>query len=202
MIERRFTKDARAKRRGREIEGYAAVFYRKDDPGTEYELIPGFKERIGEHAFDGVLERGDDVLGLFNHDLDAILGRRRAHTLELSVDNTGLRYRIQAADTERARDLLEHIDRGDIDGSSFSFLVEDDGEVIFQEGDQVIRLIRSVDRLIDVGPVTFPAYEATSAAARSGATPELTKRLRAEAVRIRLRDLALERGRLLTRSPC
>ena len=51
------------------------------------------------------------------------------------------------------------INRGDLTGSSFAFTVE---EQAFREMEnRIIREIASV-RLFDVGPVTFPAYQATS----------------------------------------
>jgi hypothetical protein len=79
------------------IVGYGSVFYREDDPGTEYELWRGFKERIGRSAFDSRLT--DDVRALFNHDTNMVLGRTTAETLKLSVDDVGLRYEIEPPDT-------------------------------------------------------------------------------------------------------
>lgn len=148
------------------ISGYAAVFYRKDDPGTEFQLFRGLTERIMPGAFDRALKEKQNVAGLFNHDDSKLLGRVASGTLRLSVDNVGLRYDIDVADTSDGRDLLELISRGDVTGSSFSFRVKSE-TFRDSEGDgDEIREVNDVD-LFDVGPVVFPAYEATTAGLRS-----------------------------------
>lgn len=149
---------------GKTITGYGAVFFNADDPGTEFELFAGLKERIAPGAFDRALAERDDVRGLFNHDRSAVLGRTESGTMRLTVDAKGLRYSIDVADTSLARDVVESIKRGDVSGSSFSFEVTDQEFSTVDEVD--IRVIQGV-RLFDTGPVTFPAYEATTAAARS-----------------------------------
>jgi hypothetical protein len=154
---------------GPKIEGYAAVFYRDDDPGTEFELFDGFVERIAPGAFDDVLDQ--DVRGLFNHRADNILGRT-PETMRLSVDDIGLRYEIDLADTTLGRDLQQHLRRGDVTGSSFSFIVEAE-EIDDPEDGPTIRTITKFRSLFDVGPVTFPAYQATEANTRSVAEESL-----------------------------
>lgn len=153
------------------IVGYAAVFYRASDPGTEYKFAgfwDDFTERIMPTAFDDAL-KSDDVRALFNHDPNHILGRSTSGTLKLTVDATGLRYEIAPPDTAMARDLVESIRRGDISGSSFSFIPE---ELQWREQkgpDDKTIVIREVVRakLFDVGPVTFPAYESTTTGVRA-----------------------------------
>ncbi|MCA9167579.1 MAG: HK97 family phage prohead protease [Planctomycetales bacterium] len=49
------------------ITGYAAKFYKENDPGTQYQLWPGAYERVMPGAFASVFKRRDDVRGLFNH---------------------------------------------------------------------------------------------------------------------------------------
>jgi HK97 family phage prohead protease len=152
----------------RAIVGYAAVFYRAGDPGSQYELYSDLWERIMPGAFDRAL-REDDVRGLFNHDPNQLLGRNKAGTLTLSVDATGLRYEIPCdSDSGLHKDVARMLERGDLSGSSFSFSLGEQGNVVWrEEGGITIREIHGV-RLWDVGPVTFPAYEATSAGLRSG----------------------------------
>ncbi|MGP9579694.1 HK97 family phage prohead protease [Halomonas sp. AOP42-E1-40] len=144
------------------IVGYGAVFNQRSD------MIMGmFMERIAPGAFDDVL--GDDVRGLFNHDPNFVLGRTRSKTLSLSVDGEGLRYEIDPPDTQTVRDLvLAPLRRGDITGSSFAFRVAPDGDE-WTEGEDgiVIRTINRFSRLLDVSPVTYPAYPDAGAAARS-----------------------------------
>jgi HK97 family phage prohead protease len=146
----------------RTIEGYAAVFY-DGTPGTEYELWEGAKERILPGAFSKAV-KSDDVRALFNHDPNHLLGRTTAGTLRLTEDSRGLGYSIDPPDTQAGRDTLVSLDRGDLSGSSFSFVVTDEN---WRKEDGIrIREIRGA-KLFDVGPVTFPAYAGTAALARS-----------------------------------
>ena len=144
------------------IVGYAAVFHRADDPGTEFELWADLVEWIEPGAFSRVGE--DDVRGLFNHDPRLLLGRAKAGTLRLSVDTIGLRYEIDPPDTQAGKDTLESIRRGDVDGSSFAFLPR---AVRYQRLDdkREARVLTDVE-VFDVGPVTYPAYQATTSGVR------------------------------------
>lgn len=146
------------------LEGYAAVFYRESDKATEYELWPGLIERVMPGAFDRALRERQDVRALFNHDASAVLGRTGPGTLRLNVDDVGLRYEIDLPDTQAGRDVATSVERGDVTGSSFSFAPH---AVTWKDmPDMTIRELTDVD-LYDVSPVTFPAYEGTSVAARS-----------------------------------
>lgn len=140
------------------IIGYAAVYNRQSlDLG-------GFREVILPGAFDKILNRQrakQDVVALFNHDSNIVLGRASSGTLELSSDDKGLRYVITPP-TTRA-DIVELIQRRDVKGSSFAFTVGKDGESFAtDEGGGALRQIREVSGLYDVGPVVTPAYPQTS----------------------------------------
>jgi len=139
------------------IVGYAAVYNRLSlDLG-------GFREEILPGAFDRILsKRGKDVVALFNHDGNIVLGRSSSGTLELSSDDKGLKY-VVTPPVSRA-DVLELIQRRDVRGSSFAFTVEPKNES-FRTGEdgKAIRQIREVSGLYDVGPVLNPAYPSTSA---------------------------------------
>lgn len=176
-VERRFrrgTVEMRGAGGARKIAGYGAVFY-DGSAATEYELYPGAVERILEGAFGGL--EGADVVSLFNHEPSLILGRTAAGTLRLEVDSRGLRYEVDLGETQVARDVREHVQRGDVSGSSFAFqAIEDRWR---RENGKDVREIRRV-KLFDVGPVVEPAYAATSAEARAVGSAE---NLREEAIR-------------------
>lgn len=173
--------------KGRQIAGYASVFY-DGTPETEFRIFDDFVERIMPGAFDKTLKDGDDVRALFNHNPSMILGRTSSDTLALSIDKRGLRFSVDLGDTTVARDVLAHVERGDVTGSSFGFEITDQE---FRMEDKVeIREITGV-RLFDVGPVTFPAYDATEVDARAEA-----EGLRANMEVWRTNE---ERKRLLTR---
>ncbi len=152
------------------LAGYAAVFYTPDDPGTEFQLYSDCKERIMPTAFDRAIREGQDVRALFNHDPNCLLGRRSAGTMKCSADKRGFLYEIVPGDTSIARDVCQHVKRGDVTGSSFSFRVVK--QMFATEGDMDIREVHDVD-VYDAGPVVFPAYDATTAGMRSiGDHPE------------------------------
>ncbi|MHB1037539.1 MAG: HK97 family phage prohead protease [Pirellulales bacterium] len=182
--------ESRAEGEGKTITGYGAVYYRADDPGTEYELWEGLFERIMPGAFDRAIKE-DDVRGLFNHDPNQILGRNTAKTMRLTSDAKGLRYEIDPPDTQLGHDLLASIKRGDISGSSFSFVP--DRVTWIEEGARMIRQIEAV-RLWDTGPVTFPAYTATTAGTRTLHGRDLGREAEAVAVRRRLVEIEAEAG--------
>ena len=146
------------------ITGYASVFFDGTER-TEFELFPGVRERVDPSAFDKTLSRGDDVRALFNHDPTQILGRSTSGTLRLRTDAIGLRYDVDLGESSIARDVAEHIQRRDVTGSSFAFLIrEEDWETL--ESGVDIRTVKQAD-LFDVGPVTFPAYEGSAVELKS-----------------------------------
>jgi len=81
------------------------------------------REIILPGAFDDVLN--DDVRALFNHDSSMILARSKngEGTLQIGVDETGLYYEFEPPDTQVGRDLMTSIQRGDVDQSSFGFMI-------------------------------------------------------------------------------
>ena len=179
VAERRFTTGHKLETRDGEkpvIFGYAARFY-DGTPATEFELWTDTVERIMPMAFDKALAE-DDVRALFNHDTNHILGRTTAKTLTLGKDDLGLRYEIDVPATTLGRDLALSVKRGDVTGSSFSFVTTD--EEWRKEGGKNIREIKGV-QLFDVGPVTFPAYESTTSAVRSVSEPDSSARQSFEA---------------------
>lgn len=166
-VERRFTPtsstacfEVRANGDGQmpTLVGYAAVFNSRTEFGW-------FDEEIAPGAFSQSLSDGDDVRALFNHESARVIGRRNAETLRLEEDTTGLRVEIDLPDTTTARDLVASIERGDIDGMSFGFRAREQ-EWIEREDETELRRLISVE-LIEVSPVTFPAYADTSIAKRS-----------------------------------
>lgn len=190
-IERRFVQglELRASANGRAITGYAAVF---DSPSQD---LGGFIETIDPGAFTKTLKEAD-VRALGNHDPSFLLGRSKARTLRLSVDRVGLRYEvdINTADPD-GQSALARVQRGDWDGSSFTFTTIRDQWSF--DTDPARRTLLEV-ALIDVGPVTFPAYLDTTVNARAALmaaarTARLTpEELLAGAKAARLRELGLE----------
>lgn len=150
--------EARAEGEGRKLSGYGAVFNQRTD------IMGLFDEQIAPGAFRDAIGR-DDVRALFNHDPNYVLGRSSAGTLSMAEDARGLRYDIDPPDTQVGRDVVTLVARGDVQGSSFSFEVEEETWDYPQDGGKPTRTIVRA-KLYDVGPVTFPAYEQTTVSAR------------------------------------
>jgi HK97 family phage prohead protease len=137
--------------------------------------LGGFRETILPGAFDKVLSRQrgkQDVVALFNHDPNQLLGRTSSGTLELTSDDKGLRYSVVLPNTELGRTIGELVARSDLRGSSFAFTVPADGkgeQWTQGEDGKPRRSIREVSGLFDVSVVTHPAYPSstTSVARRS-----------------------------------
>lgn len=144
------------------ITGYAAVFSADSLP------IGGqFVERLQAGCFTEALKNSPDVLALFNHSADLVLGRTTAGTLRLSQDSYGLAAEIDPPDTQWARDLMVSMKRGDIHQMSFAFTVAPGGDSWSKRSDgKDLRTITAVDQIFDASVVSRPAYPQTSATAR------------------------------------
>jgi len=155
----------------RRIVGYGAVF------NSLSQDLGGFREIVLPGFFDEVLL--DDVRCLNNHDPNQLLGRTASGTMTIRQDELGLRFDTLSPDTSYGHDLQILIDRGDVDQSSFGWFTKEDRWEERPDG-TVIRYLVKAERLVDVGPVTFPAYTATSAQMRSmmGDVPEIPAGLR------------------------
>ncbi len=138
------------------IVGYAAKF------GVNSLDLGDFIERIDPGAFGIVAERRGrkkplETRALWNHDANYPLARYPG-TLKLTVDDVGLRYEFPVPDTSYGRDIASNIRANIVRGSSFSFTVPSGGDSWSVEDGRSIRTIQRIDTLLDVGPVTFPAY--------------------------------------------
>lgn len=158
---------------GKTVEGYAAVFHNPEDRGTEYRLCDDIIERIDAQAFQRAIAEKQPCRCLVNHDPNYRLGRVDKGTLRLKTDERGLKYEADIPDTQVGRDTATDLNNGNLDGSSFSFAVVGQRWEDVKRGDDymTIRTITDVD-LYDVGPVGFPAYEATTAGIRSAERTE------------------------------
>lgn len=128
--------------------------------------LGGFKERNAEGAFDEALKTSD-VRGLFNHDPNYVLGRM-GKTMRVSADERGMHYDIPSLPESRA-DVREAIERGDVEGSSYSFTLREGGDRWDEEDGVLVRTILpgGVARIYDLGPVTFPAFRSTTVSKRA-----------------------------------
>ena len=175
---------------GQIVEGYAAVF---DQPAVIYESeYSGWKyiEKIDRNAFTNA--KMNNVVFKYNHQDDAlILARTSNNTLNLSVDNTGLKITADIIDTNMGQDIYKLIKRKDLTKMSFAFTVKDDTVESDSDNKIYTRTINSFNEIFDVAVVDFPAYEGTSIEARDQEYfKQLEKQIRDKERRKRLLLLA------------
>lgn len=150
--------------RGKVLTGRPIVFNQRTNVGW-------YDEIIEDHALDSTDLK--DVRFLVNHNTNMIpLARSRNNnansTMQMEVvDGEGMDIRVNL-DTENnadARSLYSAVERGDISGMSFMFVVDKDSwdDV---DSDHPVRTIRSFKQVLEVSAVTFPAYEQTNIQAR------------------------------------
>lgn len=165
---------------GKTLEGYAAVF----DADTEINSWEGhFKERIVRGAFRKTLKERTPVLQ-FDHGHDSRFGNLPIGSFEqIKEDKHGLR--VQARLFEHAEPIRQAIEAGAVSGMSFRFKVvrdswaDKDGNEIKDRGELIDllyggdkkrgplqRTIKEV-KLMEAGPVVFPAYPQTTVGVRS-----------------------------------
>ncbi|TDT94913.1 hypothetical protein DFO45_2671 [Azorhizobium sp. AG788] len=149
--------EVRAASTGRTAVGYAAVF------NSPTQIGDWFIEEVAPGAFDDAVA-GGDVRALFDHNSARLLGRTTSGTLRLGQDAIGLAVEIDLPDTGDGRDVATLLERGDITGMSFGFMVTK--ETWDETGNIPKRTIQKVD-LLEVSIVSFPAYADTSVALRS-----------------------------------
>ena len=147
------------------LEGYAALFNKETQIGGD---LFGWRETIKPGAFTQSIGE-DDILALFNHNEDAVLGRSGADTLALREDKKGLHAMMTPPDTVVGRDLVTLVRRGDISGMSFAFLArKQQWDEPKKKGQLPLRTLLNL-QLFDVSVVTYPAYPQTSVSARDQA---------------------------------
>lgn len=163
-VERRYTAgilEIRAAAEGTRIGGYGAVF------GKLSKNLGGFVERVDPGAFNEARSLGwPNVVCRYNHDSNMILGTIHGNTLQLRTDSVGLDYEVLPPPSRT--DVLELVQRRDIQFSSFAFRVPEGGDTwsTTRDTNYPMRSLHEV-QLVDVAPVLDPAYPDATAGLRS-----------------------------------
>ena len=146
---------------GLTLTGYAAMF----DTPTRIDSWEGkFDEQISRGAFRKTLRERMPVLQ-FDHGHDSRTGSVPIGAISaLKEDKQGLHVTARLHDNDLVKPIRDAIESGAIDGMSFRFqVVKDEWD---ESGDVPLRTIKEV-RLMELGPVVFPAYASTSVGVRS-----------------------------------
>lgn len=124
------------------------------------------REKYSPFCFrESLRDKENDIKCCRNHLRQDILGRLSNATLTLNDTERGLEYSVLLNDDDpEAMRIYSQVLRGDICGASTTFFVEKmdtkeskEGRVYVYE-DTIVKA-----RLLEVGPVTDPAYDDTSA---------------------------------------
>ena len=142
-----------------------------DQKTTIYDWCGEYEEEIARGAGAKTI-KNDDVTALFNHDDNQLLARTEAKTLRLSEEKGGIDCEIDPLlDTHLGNYVYRMVEAGNIRGMSFGFQVVRDEWTWGKDEKPDHRKILEF-RLIDVSPVTNPAYKQTSIGVRSARLPE------------------------------
>lgn len=178
---RSFSGDAVPKIDGdsRNVDGYSIVFDVESQIMYDYWDGEYFIEKISRSAVTEELIRSCDIKALMEHNRERLLARSNngVGTLQLSIDEKGLKYRFGAPNTQTGDEALELVRRGDIGGSSFAFVAR--GDSVHRSWDEErqiwIHEIRKIDAIYDISLTSDPAYLQTSVEVRSLLPPDKPK---------------------------
>lgn len=139
------------------VNGYASTF----EPYVLYsDGETEVREQIDPHAFDAADMA--DVIMQYDHE-GRVFARTSNDTLQLAVDEHGLKVRADLSRTEGARQLYEEIKSGMITQMSFAFTISEDE----YNKKERLRTVKRIRKLYDVSAVSIPANPGTEIAARS-----------------------------------
>lgn len=157
----------------KEIRSISNVFELEDRHITGYGVM--FESESVDMGFIEVIKRGaitqeqidnSDIFIYFNHNDNEILARSTngEGSVKFTVDEIGLKYEFDAPHTQRGDELLEHIRRGELRGSSFGFMlpVDGSGEKWEKRDGKYFRTITKIARIVECSPVFTPAYQQTT----------------------------------------
>lgn len=76
-------------------------------------------------SFDVCLKQNPDVIALYNHNTDNVLGRVSNGRLKINASAQGLNIELTPSNTSYARDLIELVKDGTVRGMSFGARIKD-----------------------------------------------------------------------------
>lgn len=142
------------------LEGMPIVFNKRtlinDTHGSYYEVI-----------LPEALDNTDlsDCRLLYNHDLNKVPLARTPKTMQITKTSAGVNVKAELSDTEHANNVYTAVERGDLSGMSFGFVVPEGGDSYDPE--TKTRTIHEISKVYEFSVVAFPAYPQTSVEARS-----------------------------------
>lgn len=155
------------------VTGYATTF---NQPYVLWEQ-EGYKvvEQVAPTAFNEC--DMSDVIMQYDH-AGRVFARNKNGTLNLQIDEIGLKITADLGGTDIGRQLYQEIKGGYTDKMSFGFVVESDKqEYVSENGSEtVLRTILKIKKLYDVSAVSLPANDMTSISARNFANGAIERK--------------------------
>lgn len=159
---------AEGKAPSRTIEGYAIVF------GQESRLLVDYWDAYREIIEPGAVTaedlKGFDIKMTMYHNREKILARsnKGEGTLNLSVDEVGVKYSFEAPNTPDGDTALELVKRGDLSGSSFMYWTDESQNVSYEKTAEgvLLRHVKKISEIYDMTIAADPAYTQTNVTAR------------------------------------
>ena len=159
---------------------FTTEFKVRDSDEQDKKIIEGYFIRFNEETYlgQGIYEEvapeavtdsimNNDIRALFNHDTGLVLARTVPNTMKLRQDKIGVFASLVVNTNDRqAMDALARVERGDISGASFGFMIKPGGEEMVTREDGTVKFIlRDID-VHEVSVCTFPQYTTTAVNAR------------------------------------
>lgn len=153
---------------GRTIEGYAIVF------GVESNLLVDYWDAYREIIEPGAITadelKGMDIKMTMYHNREKLLARsnKGVGTLNITVDEVGVKYSFEAPDTVDGNTALELVRRGDLAGSSFMYWTDEGSNVSYEKTAEgiLLRHVKKISMIYDMTIAADPAYNETTVTAR------------------------------------
>ena len=160
----------------RKVSGYACVF-------NSSSRDIGFIETVSDMAITEDTILRSDVFATLNHNPERVLARCKygSGSLQLSVDERGLRYEYEAPHTALGDEVIEAIRRGDLTDASFAFTIDaedPDAQKWEKRADGTyVRTIYKIAQLYDISNVWTGAYAEASSEIRSNTIQDYSEEI-------------------------
>lgn len=171
------------------VSGYASVFNHPYTLYSDDEMI--IQEQVDPNAFENA--DMSDVILQYNHE-GRVFARVSNGTLNVGVDETGLKIEADLGGTDIGQQLYQEIKGGYTTQMSYGYTVRDAKweELKAEDGRTIeLRTVTEIGKVYDVSAVSIPANDATSISVRN-LSDGVIEQVKAE----RLEALELERTKL------
>lgn len=164
------------------LEGVPIVF---DTPTIINDKFGSYKEIIKSGALSDI--SFDDTTLLYNHDLSKVPLARSPKTMQLFVEDNGVKMIANLANTENAKEIYAAVKRGDLSGMSFAFKVPKGGD--YFDPNTNTRTINKIEKIYEVSILPFPAYPQTSVEARTAMQGTRSKQKNINQLKIKINQI-------------